>query len=72
MEPQMNTDERRYDQNLFVLLPLVLSANNLPLVDMVIHKPECKRKFGLLAGKFTLPDDFMEEDENINDMFYGR
>jgi len=50
---------------------VVIAKNNLPLVDMVIHKPEGKRKLGLLAGKFTLPDDFMEEDEDINEMFYG-
>jgi len=50
---------------------VVIAKNNLPLVDMVIHKPEGKRKLGLLAGKFTLPDDFMTEDEDINEMFYG-
>jgi len=50
---------------------VVIAKNNLPLVDMVIHKPEGKRKLGLLAGKFTLPDDFMDEDEDINEMFYG-
>jgi antitoxin (DNA-binding transcriptional repressor) of toxin-antitoxin stability system len=49
---------------------VVIAKNNLPLVDMVIHKPEGKRKLGLLAGKFTLPDDFMAEDEDINAMFY--
>jgi len=50
---------------------VVIAKNNLPLVDMVIHKPEGKRKLGLLAGKFTVPDDFMEEDSDINEMFYG-
>jgi len=49
---------------------VVIAKNNLPLVDMVIHKPEGKRKLGLLAGKFTLPDDFMAENEDINEMFY--
>jgi len=50
---------------------VVIAKNNLPLVDLVIHKPEGKRKLGLLVGKFTTPDDFMEEDEDINAMFYG-
>ncbi|MDX8412769.1 MAG: type II toxin-antitoxin system prevent-host-death family antitoxin [Mariprofundales bacterium] len=50
---------------------VVIAKNNLPLVDLVIHKPEGKRKLGLLAGKFTVPDDFFEEDEVINAMFYG-
>ncbi|PCI45410.1 MAG: toxin-antitoxin system, antitoxin component, PHD family protein [Proteobacteria bacterium] len=50
---------------------IVIAKNNLPLVDLVVHKPEGKRKLGLLAGKVTVPDDFMDEDESINDMFYS-
>ena len=50
---------------------VVIAKNNLPLVDLVIHKPEGKRKFGLLAGKFTVPQDIMEENAEINTMFYG-
>jgi len=50
---------------------VVIAKNNLPLVDLVIHKPEGQRKLGLLTGKFTLPDDFFDEDEDINAMFYG-
>ena len=50
---------------------VVIAKNNLPLVDLVIHKPEGKRKLGLLEGKFTVPADIMEEDAEINTMFYG-
>jgi len=50
---------------------VVIAKNNLPLVDLVVHKPEGKRKLGLLAGKFTAPDDIMEEDAEITAMFYG-
>lgn len=50
---------------------VVIAKNNLPLVDMVVHKPEGKRKLGLLAGKFTVPDDLIDEDSDINEMFYG-
>ena len=50
---------------------VVIAKNNLPLVDLVIHKPEGKRKLGLLVGKFTTPDDIMNEDPDINEMFYG-
>jgi len=50
---------------------VVIAKNNLPLVDLVIHKPEGKRKLGLLAGKYTVPDTVMEEDVEINAMFYG-
>ena len=51
---------------------VVIAKNNLPLVDLVIHQPESKRKLGLLAGKFEVPDDIMSEDPDINEMFYGR
>ena len=50
---------------------VVIAKNNLPLVDLVIHKPEGKRKLGLLSGKFTVPENLMEEDAEINTMFYG-
>lgn len=50
---------------------VVIAKNNLPLVELVPHKPEGKRMLGLLSGKLKVPDDIMEEDEEINDMFYG-
>ena len=51
---------------------VVIAKNNLPLVDLAVHKPEGDRKLGLLAGKFTVPDNIMDEDAEINSMFYGR
>lgn len=45
---------------------VVIAKNNLPLVDLVIHKPGGKRKLGLLEGKFTVPDTIMDEDAEIN------
>ena len=50
---------------------VVIAKNNRPLVDLVVHKPEGKRKLGLLAGKLTVPDNIIEEDAEINSMFYG-
>jgi prevent-host-death family protein len=50
---------------------VVIAKNNLPLVDIVVHKPEGKRKLGLLSGKFTTPDSIIQEDTDINSMFYG-
>jgi len=44
-------------------------ANLSKLVDLVTHKPEGKRKPGLLSGKFVMSDDFMNEDADINEMF---
>ncbi len=51
---------------------VVIAKNNLPLVELVPHKPKGKRKLGLLEGEFSVPDDFNEESEEINEMFYGR
>jgi len=50
---------------------VVILKNNIPLVDLVAHKPEGKRKLGLLVGEFSVPEDFMDEDVAINEMFYG-
>ena len=50
---------------------VVISKNNLPLVDLVVHRQRKKRELGLLAGQINIPDDFMDEDESINALFYG-
>ncbi len=49
---------------------VVIAKNNLPLVDLVIHKPEGKRTLGLLKGKYVAPENIMDEDDEINSMFY--
>ncbi|MDY6905255.1 MAG: type II toxin-antitoxin system prevent-host-death family antitoxin [Thermodesulfobacteriota bacterium] len=51
---------------------VVIAKNNLPVADLVLHKPTGKRKLGLLAGKFTVPEDFFDQDDEINEMFYGQ
>lgn len=50
---------------------VVIAKNNLPIADLVPHTPEGKRKLGHLKGKITIPENFNEEDEDINEMFYG-
>ncbi len=50
---------------------VVIAKHNLPVADLVIHKKTGKRKLGLLKGKFSVPDDFIEEDDAVNNMFYG-
>jgi len=50
---------------------VVIAKHNTPLVNLVPHKPKGKRKLGRLNGQFTVPDDFLEESEEINSMFYG-
>lgn len=50
---------------------IVIAKNNLPLVDLVVHKPEGKRTLGLLAGQIHIPDHFTDEDPDVDEMFYG-
>lgn len=50
---------------------VVIAKNNLPLVDLIPHKVEGKRTLGLLKGKFHVPKNFLDEDLEINEMFYG-
>jgi prevent-host-death family protein len=50
---------------------IVITKNNLPVADLIPHKPEGARKLGLLKGKMKVPGNIMEEDEEINEMFYG-
>ncbi len=50
---------------------VIIAKNNLPLVKLVAHNPKAKRKLGLLKGQINIPDDFLDEDEEINAMFYG-
>lgn len=50
---------------------VIIAKNNLPLVELVVHQPKAKRKLGLLTGQIIIPDDFMEEDDEVNAMFYG-
>jgi len=51
---------------------VIIAKNNLPLVDLVPHKPEGKRKLGLLRNQVKIPENFQDEDEDINEMFYGK
>lgn len=51
---------------------ITIAKNNLPIADLVIHKPEGKRKLGILKKPILFDTDFLEEDEDINLMFYGK
>ncbi|MCP5163284.1 MAG: type II toxin-antitoxin system prevent-host-death family antitoxin [Hahellaceae bacterium] len=50
---------------------VIIAKNNLPLVELTPYKPAGERQLGLLAGKFKTPDDFLDEDEAINDLFFA-
>jgi antitoxin (DNA-binding transcriptional repressor) of toxin-antitoxin stability system len=49
---------------------VVIAKNNLPIVDLVIHKTKGQRKIGILEGKIDIPDDIHHGDQEIEDMFY--
>ena len=51
---------------------VTIAKNNLPLVDLVPHRPTGKRRLGLLRGQFVIPDDFTEEVAEIVEQFYGK
>ena len=50
---------------------VIIAKNNLPIAELVLHKPEGRRQLGLLKGKVELPEDLMAEDPEIEAMFYG-
>lgn len=66
--------------NLSQLIAEVLSGKDIviakagkPVAKLVAYKEKTKvRKPGLLKGKIWISDDFDEEDEEINKLFYGK
>lgn len=50
---------------------MVMLKSSLPLADRVPHQVEKKRTLGLLAGQFTVPENFLDEEDQINSMFYS-
>ena len=50
---------------------VTISVNDLPACKIVgIDQPTIKR-FGLLRGKATIPDDCDHQDQDILELFYG-
>ena len=50
---------------------VVIQKNNIPLVELVPHVVAEPRRLGALNGQFQVPDDFSNEDEEVNRLFYG-
>ena len=51
---------------------VVIAKNNLPIADLVPHRPGGKRKLGFLKGELEVPDHvFFKVDAEIEEMFYG-
>ena len=50
---------------------IVIAKANKPVVTLNLYKEKLKpRKLGLLKGKIDIPDDFDDESEEINKLFY--
>lgn len=50
---------------------VVIAKAGKPVARLVAYKEKVKpRKFGLLKGKIFVPDNFNDEDEEINKLFY--
>lgn len=52
---------------------VVIAKAGKPVVEVVAYKEKKlkPRKLGLLKGKIWVSDDFDDESEEINKMFYG-
>ncbi len=51
---------------------VVIAKNEEPVVKLIKYeKPKIKSSYGILKGKVWMSDDFNDEDEEINKMFYG-
>lgn len=51
---------------------VVIAKNNLPIADLVPHRPSGRRKLGILKGQLDVPDRvFFAVDEEIENMFHG-
>lgn len=51
---------------------ITIAKNNKPVVDLVIHKASSERQLGMYSGQITIAEDFDQEDEQINELFYGQ
>ena len=50
---------------------VIIQKNNIPLVELVPHVVAGPRRLGALCGQFQVPDDFSDENEEVNSLFYG-
>ncbi len=50
---------------------VIIAKAGKPVAKLVYYKEKLKpRKLGLLKGKIFVPDNFNDEDEEINKLFY--
>lgn len=50
---------------------IIIAKAGKPVAKLSLYKEKLKpRKLGLLKGKIVIPDDFNDEDEEVNKLFY--
>ena len=50
---------------------VTISVNGVPACKIVGIDQPTIRRFGLLRGKATIPEDFDHQDQDILELFYG-
>lgn len=51
---------------------IVITKNNLPIAELVMHQPESVRRLGLLQGQWEATDAIlMGSKDEVEAMFYG-
>lgn len=51
---------------------VIICKNNKPVAKITpMNTTDVSKRLGIAKGKFTIPDDFDDEDPVINAMFYG-
>ena len=50
---------------------VTISVNDVPACKIVSTDQPTIKRFGLLRGKATIPDDFDQQDQDILELFYG-
>ena len=51
---------------------VIICKNNKPVAKLTYMPPfDVSKRLGIAKGKYSIPDDFDDEDPVINAMFYG-
>ena len=69
---QAKTQLSKLIEKVLVGEDVIIAKAGKPIVKLTPYKEILKpRKLGLLKGKIHVPDNFDDEDEEINKLFYG-
>jgi prevent-host-death family protein len=69
---EAKTQLSRYLQEVAAGGEVVIGRYGEPIAKLVPYVEKPKYRFGLMAGKIKIPDDFDAYDQEIVDMFEGK